>query len=80
MLYKRISVEEEGEGEEIRIPRNRLVDIDREIPVPFFDFPYIDEQDELGGKAIYLDDKYDWILGKSERGAIVCVPLKKERK
>ena len=78
MLYKRISVE--GEEEEIRIPRNRLVDIDREIPVPFFDFPYVNDQDELNGRAIYLDDKYDWILGKSEKGALVCVPLKKERK
>ena len=74
MIYKKICIE--GEDDDI-IPRNRLVTI--EAGRPFIDYPYVDSKDELSGKAIYLDDNYDWILGKSKMGSLVCVPLKKEK-
>lgn len=75
MAYKKICVVEESETEQI--PRNRLVEVKN--GTPFIDYPYVDNIDELSGKAIYLDECYDWVLGRSEIGSLVCIPLKKEK-
>ena len=74
MIYRKICIE--GENENTIIPRGRLVEI--ENGRPFIDCPFIDSTDKLSGKAIYLDKDFDWIIGKSETGSLVCVPLRKD--
>ena len=78
MIYKKITVrEEEEEEDEIVIPKERLIKVtDRN---PFTDKPFKDRFDELDGRAIYLDESCDWVLGRSKTGALLCVPLKKDR-
>ena len=31
------------------------------------------------GKAFYLSDRWDWVVGKDEKGMICLIPLNKER-
>jgi len=33
---------------------------------------------DFEGKAIYLSDEWDYVLGKDDIGAIILVPLKKK--
>ena len=33
--------------------------------------------DEFKDKAIFLDDKYDWVLGRDSGGLLVLIPLRK---
>ena len=76
MTYKKICVEDKEGENEILIPRDRLIKVSERKP--FTDKPFRDRFDELNGKAIYLDDLYDWVLGRSKTGALVVVPLKKK--
>ena len=82
MEYNKIEIVKEKKKEEgiIKIPEDRLVKIDAERQV--FRDPYIgipaNISGEFDGKAIYLDDEYDWILGRDEDGCLLCIPLEKE--
>lgn len=81
MEYDRVEVVREKKSEEgcIKIPEDRLVELKGETHI-FLD-PYIAipvSGTEFNGKAIYLTPTYDWILGMTSRGALLCIPLKKE--
>ena len=79
MNYPRIVVEKGlDDTQEIVIPRDRLVRIEGERKS---EGPYIsvsmNNHEELDHYAIYLDSEYDWILGRTKAGTIVCVPQQK---
>ena len=77
MIYKKIYVEDEMSEDTLVIPKERLMEVTDGRP--FTDKPFVDSFDELDGKAIYLDEFYDWVLGRSKTGALVVVPLKKDK-
>lgn len=78
MKYPRIVVEKElSDEQEIVIPKNRLVHIEGErCSSPYVAFS-MGNSEELDHHAIYLDDDYDWTLGRTRKGTLVCVPQKK---
>ena len=77
MIYKKIHIEDKKGEDTLVIPKERLIEVTDTRP--FIDKPFVDKFDELDGKAIYLDEFYDWILGRSKTGALVVVPLKREK-
>ena len=79
MNYPSIVVEKElDDTQEIVIRKDKLVHIEGERMSPG---PYValsmSNHEELDHYAIYLDSDYDWILGRTKQGTIVCVPQQK---
>ena len=81
-MYKNIIVTEEPTENSIVINKNRLTKI-KEVNITCEDeFIYADVRGcgELKGKAIYLSDETEWVLGKDSQGCTVLIPLKLEVK
>ena len=78
MEYKKIYVTRKKEDEDIVLDESLLVKIGLGIEQAFVGCP-MKNSEELDGKAIYLDRRYDWVIGKTRFGSLCCVPLKKEK-
>jgi hypothetical protein len=77
---KQIVIKEDRKGA-IEVDRKRLVDIDNPDGAITLDGKegHIEprETSEFEGYAIWLDDQFDWALGKDSEGLTILVPLRK---
>lgn len=81
MEYPKVCIidEEKKDRKTIKIPKERLVEIKGEGEnSPYVGVPMYNNEEELDGKAIYLDNEYDWIIARTESNTLCCIPLKKE--
>ena len=81
MEYNLIEIVRERKSKEgdIKIPEGRLVNMNEAMRGNMhIGIPMNENNESLSGKAIWLDYDYDWVLGKTMRGSLVCIPLKKE--
>ena len=71
--YKRLVLIEE-ETKKIVIDKERLMYLEDE---DMRDFIELREDGEFENKGFYLDDCYEWVLGRDSTGALVLIPMER---
>jgi len=90
MEYKKLYIKDIKDEGIVEIDSERLIDIEKRgnmyhsknISTQSSSSIYIDTSRmvEFTNHAFYLDDDYDWVLGKDSIGSTILVPLRKNMK